>query len=705
MHLDTVFLYRTVLVVGQIRERVTGMPKMTKKPKKKAVVRAQPAKKAAVKRARPTAKPAAKKASKRSAPAAKTRVKLAPKAKEKVKARVAAPGTLILPPKAKRKPGRVAPPPPRTPSVLELSRELEQPVRLKPLAPLARAKAEPKREVDAAPPLRKRVQLTKALWQDLQEAAVRRQRSMLTDEQRTAIAAAFEGRDSIVVIPNEARAVHGYELCAPLLPAPVVVLSPVLTDLEAQRENAVVERKPVALLSADSSGPDRSSALLRIARGGSLLVLLTPEALASADVQKALAKSGIALFAVEEAHCASDSAHEIRPSYAELGAALRALGSPPVMALTRVATADVLRDVRARLALTEPVIVQAAPVRENLQLVTRLARGEGRQASLVRLVERLEPPGVVLCAAPHEADSVYGALRAAGINAHRYHSGMTPSERASELLNFTLPGSRSVMVAVSAFAPSSGMPGLGEATTGFGRGAGKRDLRFLVHYQSPASIEQYLREIERVGLDGAPATCVMFYESSHRSLYEVVLAQQRFRATHLAELCRVLEAAALEDRTLNVESLALATGQSRRTTDRLTALLADAGAITRTGGWVKVASSASDLVEACRKLGAKLYALREHDGQRLAAVGAFADSTACKIGFLSRYLGQSGASERCGRCSSCEAELVATESMPPRAAARRPVVQEFSVQVAGAAEAKPSEAAPLTAKIREFGGG
>jgi len=666
------------------------MPKIKKKPKKKAVLRVSAARAAAAKPSEKAAKRSGARAAqgkpsrqaKGTAP--KTRVKLAPVAKAQVKPRVASPRALILPPKAKRQTGRVAPPPPRTPEVPALPAQVERPAHSPRLAKVT----------TLAPVSRPRIPLTKATWQALEEAAVRKQRGALSEPQRRVIAAALGGRDSMVLIPDDTQAITCYQLCATLLPAPTVVLSPLLAELESQREREAVERRPVVLLSAASSGPDRSQALARVARGGALLVLLTPEALASADVQKALQKSGISLFVVAEAHAASDAAHEIRPSYAELASTLRALGRPPVMALARVATALVEQDIIARLALTEPVIVQAPPVRANLQLVTRLARGEGRQASLVRLVERLEPPGVVLCAAPHEADGVYAALRGAGINAHRYHSGMTPSERASELLNFTLPGSRSVMVAVSAFAPGSGMPGLGEASTGFGRGAVKRDLRFLVHYQSPASLEQYLQEIEQVGLDGAPATCVLFYESSHRSLYEVMLAQQRFRATHLAELGRVLEAAALEDRTLNVETLALATGQSRRTTDRLTALLADAGVLTRTGGWIRVATSASDLIEACRKLGAKLYALREQDAQRLAAVGAFAESTDCKLAFLTRYLGRTAASERCGRCSACEAELVATESMPPRAAARRPVVQEFSVHSANAPEPRASEVAP-----------
>jgi ATP-dependent DNA helicase RecQ len=251
--------------------------------------------------------------------------------------------------------------------------------------------------------------------------------------------------------------------------------------------------------------------------------------------------------------------------------------------------------------------------------------------------------------------------------------------------------------------------------TGFGRGAGKRDLRFVVHYQSPASIEQYVREIQRAGGDGLPATCVLLHESSHRSLHEVMLAQQRFRATHLAELGRALEAPVLEGRTVTIEALALATGQSRRTTDRLTALLADAGVVSRTGGWVRVLCSANDLLEACRKLGAQLYALREQDGRRLAAVTAFAESSECRLAYLNKYLGEAVV-QGCGRCDVCSSELLASqESIAPQASTRRAVVQEFSVSVlapsplsaavlaGAAAPASPADAAPLTAKLADFG--
>ena len=625
-------------------------------------------------------------------PKVQLKAKVQPKAKLQPKAKAHAVRSLILPPKPKRLVARLLVAP--APRPASIAAPFEAP-HLQPAPPVSAPRVRAVQAEPAAaatqPSLRvrerqPRARLTLEIWRKVEALSARLGREPLSDEQRVAIRAALEGHDCLVVLADDERAITCYQLAAAELPQPTLVVSPAPAELRAQSD-ALSGRSIAAVhVPADLAGPERSAALSRIARGGSLLVLLSPEALRAPDVRQALAKSGVALAVVEEAHCASDASHELRPSYAELGNTLGMFDAPPIMALTRVATSAVRRDIRERLGLSAPVTVQGAAVRPNVKLVTRLARGEGRQASLVRLVERLELPGVVFCATPHDADSVYGALRGAGISAHRYHGGMTASDRATELLGFTLPGQRAVMVAVSAFAPGSGLPGIGdsaEGSTGFGRTPTKRDLRFVVHYQSPASLEQYLREAQRAGADGAPAIAVLLHESSHRSLHEVLLAQQRFKATHLAELGRALETPALEGRSITLEALALGTGQSRRTTDRLTALLADAGVVSRASGWIRVLCTANELDEACRRLGAQLYALREQDARRLASVSAFAESAECKLSCLSQYLGE-GASEPCGRCNACESELLAPslESLVPQAPARRAVVHEFSVQPA-----------------------
>jgi len=723
------------------------MPQKSKKPVKKAKMRAQNAqakskrpatkasstvaKRSGVVKPKPNAKakppvkskarleakvPPAKAASRAKAASSKQSPGKPPlKAVAKAKPRTVkqAPRTmhaLILPPRPKRLAARLlvarAPRParvedaPEANSAATLSAATRTTIKLAELTPIA-----------STPATRERAPLTADVWRSIEALASRLGRTPLNDEQRVAIRAAMEGNDSVVVIPDDERAVSCYQLPAFQLAQPTLVVSPVTVELKAQHEVLSAHQLPVAYVSGDLIGPERSAALSRISRGGTLLVLSTPESLNAPDVRQALKKSGIALLVVEEAHCASGAAHEWRPSYTEFGATRRDLSTPPVMAITRVATAAVRREIRERLGLEAPVTIQSPPVRENLQLVTKLARGEGRQAALVRLVERLTLPGVVLCATPHDADSVYSALRGAGIKAHRHHGGMTATDRATELSQFSLPGQHAVMVAVSAFAPGSGLPGIGEpadASVGFGRGPQRRDLRFVVHYQSPASIEQYLREIQRAGADGLPAMCVLMHESSHRTLHEVMLAQQRVRATHLAEIARALETPALEGRTVSLEALALGTGQSRRTTDRLTALLADAGVVSRAAGWIRVLCTASELDEACRRLGSQLYALREQDARRLASVSAFAEATECKLSCLSQYLGE-GPCSACERCSDCSSELLpaSQESLAPQTSSRRGAVQEFSVQPTNVSVSGvvPSGGQPssLSGKLADFG--
>ncbi|HYP99479.1 MAG TPA: hypothetical protein VER96_12485 [Polyangiaceae bacterium] len=719
-------LSKTKSKVAKVQPKVGKRSAVAKpKAKSKPAAKAKPAAKSTP--SKPKAKPLvkarakAKPAARPPAKAERARGKAEPRAKS-VRARSPkqAPRTmhaLILPPRPKRLAARLlVARAPRAARVEELPpEELFTPddtttrttIKLAELAPGAAASAA--RSRTRVP----RATLTAETWRTLEALSTRLGRAALNDEQRVAIRAALEGHDSVVVLPDDERAMSCYQLPAFQLAQPTVVVSPVSAELKAQHEVLSAHQLPVVCVTAELAGPERSNALARISRGGTLLVLLNPESLTAPDVEQALTKAGVALFVIEEAHCASGASHEWRASYAELGGTRRGLNSPPVMAITRVATAAVRRDIRERLGLEAPVTIQSAPVRDNLQIVTKLARGEGRQAALVRLVERLTLPGVVLCATPHDVDSVYSALRGAGIAAQRVHGGMTAADRAAELSQFSLPGQRSVMVAVSAFVPGSGLPGIGEqadASVGFGRGPNRRDLRFLVHYQSPASIEQYLREIQRVGADGATAMCVLLHESSHRSLHEVMLAQQRFKATHLAELARALETPALEGRTVSIEALALGTGQSRRSTDRLTALLADAGVVSRSAGWVRVLCTATELDEACRRLGTQLYALREQDARRLASVSAFAEANECKLSCLSQYLGE-GTNAGCGQCSTCVSELLAPsqESLVVQTSARRGAVQEFSVQPASppVSGVVPSGVQPtsLTAKLAEFGAG
>ena len=528
-------------------------------------------------------------------------------------------------------------------------------------------------------------------------------------ELRRAIAAALGGDDALLVT-SEQDAVFGVTLAAAeQIQQPTLFVSPIAAVLRAFGDRFSERSLPVFRIDATVAAPERARLLSRMEKAGSCLVLLSPAELRAADVVRALGRSLVGLCVIDEAHAVSSFSHELRPSMSGLAASLTALGNPPVLCATRPVPAAVRHDIVDRLVLRRPLICELGLSADNVVLSSYVARGEVRQAQLLSLLQRLPPPGIIFCALPHDVDAVYAGLAALRLGAHRYHSGLAPAERARELEAFCAAGRRAIMVATSGFATPSGVLGLGDdgdpALSGFGRTRLRPDVRFVIHYQAPPSLEQYAREIALAGGDGERSDAVLLYESAHRSLNDALLAQQRFRPQHLLDLSRALEAAAVEGKPLTIEALALTSGQSRRTMDRLTSLVADAGLVEKVAGWVKPTVNAATLSEGCRKLGAELGDLRSRDARRLDAVSEYSESSGCRSVALSRYFGLD--QPRCGQCSSCAPAPASTFEPSSSVPTRRPAVQTFSVSMPGQPELPQRNerfGAPLTATLADIAG-
>jgi ATP-dependent DNA helicase RecQ len=529
-------------------------------------------------------------------------------------------------------------------------------------------------------------------------------------ELRRAITAALAGNDALLVTAQR-QAVEALALAAAeQIQQPTLLISPLASALHGFAERFGGAGLPVYRVDGGVAAPERAKALARVEKSGACLLLLGPAELRAPDVVRALSRSLVGLCIIDEAHAVSSFAHELRPSMARLGSVLTTLGSPPVVAAMRPVPAAIRHDVVDRLNLRRPQVCEHALFGDEVVLSSYVARGEIRQARLLELLQRLPPPGIIFCALPHDVDAVYAGLAALRLAAHRHHSGLAPAERARELEAWSAPGRRAIMVATSGFAAPSGALGLGEdsdpALCGFGRARMRRDVRFVIHYQSPPSLEQYVREIALAGADGERADAVLLHESAHRSLNDALLAQQRFRPQHLTDLARTLETAAVEGKPLTIEALALNSGQSRRTMDRLTSLVADAGFVEKVAGWVKPTVLPGELSEGCRKLGAELGDLRGQDARRLDAVGEYTEAHGCRAEALSRYFGQAQA--RCGRCSHCAPVSSASASSESSVPLRRPAVQSFSVSPPGQDELGPQQrarfGAPLTATLADIAG-
>src|SRR5262245_7663728 len=198
---------------------------------------------------------------------------------------------------------------------------------------------------------------------ELDVAARRLGIQQLYGEQERVIRAAVAGREVILVLPTGFGKSACYQIPSMVLPKPVVLISPLLALLRDQHEKLSKRNIPCVRLDGTVRGKGRREALERIAAGGSLLVMTTPETLGSAAAAEALRRSGIILAASDEAHCHSSWGHDFRPAYLHSGERLRERAAPPIMRLAAAATENVREDIVRFLGLSDPEIVAASPHR------------------------------------------------------------------------------------------------------------------------------------------------------------------------------------------------------------------------------------------------------------------------------------------------------------------------------------------------------
>jgi ATP-dependent DNA helicase RecQ len=260
-----------------------------------------------------------------------------------------------------------------------------------------------------------------------------------------------------------------------------------------------------------------------------------------------------------------------------------------------------------------------------------------------RLIRKLRRPGIVYCATTTAVDQLSNALERAHIPMVRYHGKMRAADRAEAQSQFMRPRRRLIMVATSAF----------------GMGIDKPNIRYIAHYHAPGSLEQYVQEAGRAGRDGRPAHCILLFDEADLAIQERLQALGRPSVWHLARLERALAAWAAEDRAPSAAALALSAGVSVRICEALLSDLEDAGLVERDEERrVIVAVSPESFRTGAPELVAKLRRFRHEGARRLAAVAEYAKSDECRSVFLRRYFGEEHPPS-CGNCDRCRPRVVA----------------------------------------------
>jgi ATP-dependent DNA helicase RecQ len=314
------------------------------------------------------------------------------------------------------------------------------------------------------------------------------------EPQGEVISGILSGQDVFVVMPTGGGKSLCYQLPAILLDGVTVVVSPLVALMKDQVDALVARGLSATLINSTISAAEQQQRIRRMREGEFKLVYIAPERFRSRSFREALGQITIGLFAIDEAHCISQWGHDFRPDYFRLGSVLEELGRPQVAAFTATATPEVRADIVKRLGLETPSVFVAGFARPNLRfLVTEIER-ESEKYNRLRDLIRRHRTGIVYCATRKRVDQVSQELKSWGIRAVSYHGGIDDAAREEAQNRFT---QNDCEVAV--------------ATNAFGMGIDRADIRFVVHFEIPGSLEAYYQEAGRAGRDGEPAECELLF--------------------------------------------------------------------------------------------------------------------------------------------------------------------------------------------------
>jgi ATP-dependent DNA helicase RecQ len=442
--------------------------------------------------------------------------------------------------------------------------------------------------------------------------------------QPEAAAALAGGRDCLAILPSGAGKSAIYQIAAVALGGPAVVVSPLLA-LQREQADALRARGLTAIaVNALSGAPARREAEALLAGGGTGFVFLGPEQLARDDVRDRLARTPVRLFAVDEAHCIASWGHDFRPDYLRLGGVIEAFPArPAVAALTATAAPPVRQEIVGRLGLHDPRQVIRDFDRPEIHLAVRsFHRADDQRAAVLATVREQAGSGLVYTATRGQAEA-YAAL----LGVRYYHGGLSRADRLAAQRVFE-DGATIV------------------ATSAFGMGMDRPDVRFVVHASVPGSLDEYYQEIGRCGRDGRPATATCCYRAEDLGLV-------RFFAGGMPGQDDLAAVAAAVDRPLTRRELADRTQLPPGRLAELLDVLEVAGAV-RLGRQVEPVPGRPAPAQAAARALEVAKHHRSVERSRVEMMRRFAEMTDCRRRFLLRYFGEE-VSQACQNCDNCDA--------------------------------------------------
>jgi ATP-dependent DNA helicase RecQ len=459
--------------------------------------------------------------------------------------------------------------------------------------------------------------------------------------QDEAIKYLLAGHHALIVMPTGAGKSLIYQLTALHRPGLTLVVSPLIALMKDQVDSLTRRHIPATFINSSLSTADQTHRLQAMAEGAFKLVYVAPERLRSDSFQQALRRVSIGLLAVDEAHCISQWGHDFRPEYLRIAEARVLMGNPLTVALTATATPQVQDDIVRRLDLSPVKRLITGFNRANLTLeVIQSADMRHKQQALIRVLKELaDGAAIVYVGTKRMAEEVATLVQhSLNVAVEYYHAGLE-EERRSRIQDAFLTRKLSIIV----------------ATNAFGMGIDRPDVRLVVHYSLPGSLEAYYQEAGRAGRDGHPARAVLFYSSRDHALHKKFIREDLPTADEVRALYKALNAQGEIEVLLTGEELVRAASLAAAKVRAGLAYLESVGAVQRIRDHGKQMLIRLGRLEGrgLAEIVKRLDAHRRHRHAQLQRMIRYAEAKACRRRILLAHFGDRAPAQTFHCCDLC----------------------------------------------------